>query len=127
VRFHSLFSFKYSPRPNTLAMKRLPDDVSEAEKTRRIVALQQLQRDIQAEWFQRSIGSVEDVLVDSISRRRESDVAGRTSGNTIVNFRGPAAWLGSLRRVRIIGAAPNSLRGEVVDADIAVETGSLAC
>ena len=47
VRYHSMFSFKYSPRPNTLADKRLPDDVPEEEKTRRIVALQALQREIQ--------------------------------------------------------------------------------
>ncbi len=47
VRYHSMYSFKYSPRPNTLAMKRLPDDVPEAEKTRRIVALQALQAEIQ--------------------------------------------------------------------------------
>ena len=46
VRFHSMFSFKYSPRPNTLALKRLRDDVEEGEKTRRIVALQGLQREI---------------------------------------------------------------------------------
>jgi tRNA-2-methylthio-N6-dimethylallyladenosine synthase len=126
VRFHSLFSFKYSPRPNTLAMKRLPDDVPEAEKTRRIVALQQLQKDIQAERFQQAIGSIEDVLVDSISRRRASEVAGRTSSNTIVNFPGPSDWLGSLRRVRITDAAPNSLRGEAVDAAAAV-VGGPAC
>jgi tRNA-2-methylthio-N6-dimethylallyladenosine synthase len=126
VRFHSLFSFKYSPRPNTLAMKRLPDDVPEAEKTRRIVALQQLQKDIQAERFQQAVGSIEDVLVDSISRRRASEVAGRTSGNTIVNFPGPSDWLGSLRRVRITGAAPNSLRGEAVNA-AAAAVGGPAC
>ena len=47
VGYHSMFSFKYSPRPNTLALKRLPDDVSEEEKTRRIVALQTLQREMQ--------------------------------------------------------------------------------
>ena len=29
VGYHSMFSFKYSPRPNTLADKRLPDDVPE--------------------------------------------------------------------------------------------------
>ncbi len=34
ARFQSMFSFKYSPRPNTLAEKRLPDDVPEEEKTR---------------------------------------------------------------------------------------------
>jgi tRNA-2-methylthio-N6-dimethylallyladenosine synthase len=32
ARFHSMFSFKYSPRPNTLADKRLPDDVPEEER-----------------------------------------------------------------------------------------------
>ena len=52
VRYESMFSFKYSPRPNTLAQKRYPDDVSEAEKTRRIVALQALQREIQLEMHQ---------------------------------------------------------------------------
>jgi tRNA-2-methylthio-N6-dimethylallyladenosine synthase len=107
-------------------MKRLPDDVPEAEKTRRIVALQQLQKDIQAERFQQAVGSIEDVLVDSISRRRASEVAGRTSGNTIVNFPGPSDWLGSLRRVRITGAAPNSLRGEAVNA-AAAAVGGPAC
>ena len=59
VRYHSMFSFKYSERPNTLASKRMPDDVSEAEKTRRIVALQALQRSIQSDLFQRSIGSTQ--------------------------------------------------------------------
>src|SRR5205823_4544259 len=49
VRYHSMFSFKYSPRPNTLADNRMPDDVTEEEKTRRIVALQALQRGIQSE------------------------------------------------------------------------------
>src|SRR5262245_1283602 len=47
VGYHSMFSFKYSARPNTLADKRLPDDVPDEEKTRRIVALQMLQREIQ--------------------------------------------------------------------------------
>src|SRR4029078_12971158 len=47
VRYHGMFSFKYSPRPNTLALKRMPDDVSEEEKTRRIMALQALQKRIQ--------------------------------------------------------------------------------
>src|SRR4029079_9870343 len=48
VRYHSMFSFKYSERPNTLASKRMPEDVADGEKTRRIVALHSLQKDIQA-------------------------------------------------------------------------------
>jgi tRNA-2-methylthio-N6-dimethylallyladenosine synthase len=118
ARYHSMFSFKYSPRPNTLALKRLPDDVSEADKTRRIMALQALQRDIQGQWFESAVGHVEGVLVDGVSRRRGAELTGRTSGNTVVNFPGPSDWIGRLVGVRITGAAPNSLRGEVVSPDI---------
>jgi tRNA-2-methylthio-N6-dimethylallyladenosine synthase len=56
VRFQSLYSFKYSPRPNTLAIKRMPDDVLESEKTRRILALQDLQRTIQLERHAEAVG-----------------------------------------------------------------------
>jgi tRNA-2-methylthio-N6-dimethylallyladenosine synthase len=112
VRYHSMFSFKYSERPNTLASRRMPDDVSEAEKTRRIVALQALQKRIQGELFQAAVGRVETVLVDAKSRRRDWELSGRTSGNTVVNFAGHPAWVGQIVPVRITGANPNSLRGE---------------
>jgi tRNA-2-methylthio-N6-dimethylallyladenosine synthase len=114
VRFHSMFSFKYSPRPNTLAAKRMADDVTEGEKTRRIVALQTLQRGIQGELYRQAIGERVDVLVDAISRRRDWELAGRTAGNVVVNFPGPASWLGRLIPVRITAAMPNSLRGEAL-------------
>src|SRR4029453_9071470 len=63
VGYHSMFSFKYSPRPNTLADQRLPDHVDDAEKTRRIVALQALQRGIQSSLNERMVGQDVDVLV----------------------------------------------------------------
>jgi len=118
ARYHSMFSFKYSPRPNTLALKRLPDDVSEADKTRRIMALQALQQDIQGQWFASAVGVRETVLVDGVSRRRGSELSGRTSGNTVVNFPGPPDWIGRLVDVHITAAAPNSLRGEAGSPDI---------
>ena len=114
VRYHSMFSFKYSPRPNTLAIKRMTDDVSEDEKTRRIVELQALQREIQSEVFREQVGRVEPVLVDSTSRRRDWELSGRTSGNTVVNFPGRAEWLGRVVPVRITAANPNSLKGEAL-------------
>ena len=114
VKYHSMFSFKYSERPNTLASKRMPDDIGDAEKTRRIVALQALQRSIQSDLFQRSIGSTNQVLVDATSRRREWELTGRTSGNTVVNFPGPPQWLGQLIDVTIKRAGPNSVWGEPV-------------
>ena len=112
VGYQSIYSFKYSPRPNTLALKRMPDDVPEAEKTRRILALQALQRDIQLERHSAAVGTMAEVLVDALSRRRSWELAGRTTDNRIINFPGPREWLGQLVTVRITGAAPNSLRGE---------------
>jgi tRNA-2-methylthio-N6-dimethylallyladenosine synthase len=119
VRYHSMFSFKYSPRPNTLALKRMPDDVPEAEKTRRIVALQSLQGRVQGELYKAAVGRLESVLVDAQSRRRAWELSGRTAGNTVVNFVGAASLIGQLVRVRITEANPNSLRGEVVDTPLA--------
>jgi len=111
VRFHSMFSFKYSERPNTLAAKRLEDDVPEEEKTRRIVALQQLQRDIQTELHEASVGHTVEVLIDAASRRREWELSGRTTGNTVVNVPGTPDLIGQLRPVTIRRGGPNSVWG----------------
>jgi tRNA-2-methylthio-N6-dimethylallyladenosine synthase len=116
VRYHSMFSFKYSPRPNTLALKRMPDDVSEEEKTRRIMELQALQKRIQGEIYEAAVGRVEAVLIDSRSRRRDWELSGRTAGNTVVNLSGDPESIGHVVPVRITGANPNSLRGEMTAA-----------
>ena len=114
VGYHSIYSFKYSERPNTLASKRMPDDVTDEEKKRRIVALQSLQRSVQSNLFQRSIGTTHQVLVDATSRRHEWELTGRTEGNTVVNFPGPPEWLGRLVDVRIERTGPNSVWGQAV-------------
>jgi tRNA-2-methylthio-N6-dimethylallyladenosine synthase len=112
VRYESIYSFKYSPRPNTLALKKMPEDVTEAQKTRRIVALQAQQRDIQIALHTEALGRRVEVLVDAVSRRRDWELQGRTEGNSVVNFPGPKDWLGRLVPVRITRAAANSLGGE---------------
>jgi tRNA-2-methylthio-N6-dimethylallyladenosine synthase len=123
VEFHSMFSFKYSARPNTLAALRMRDDVTEDEKTSRIVALQTLQREIQTRLHDAAVGRLERVLVDSASRRRPNELSGRTNGNTVVNFPVPAdrgvdapslEWIGRTVDVRITRAGPHSLWGEAV-------------
>ena len=119
VRYESMYSFKYSPRPNTLAQKRHTDDVSEQEKTRRIVALQALQREIQIELHEAEVGSTVDVLIDSVSRRREWELSGRTFGNTVVNVPGPRDWLGRTVAVRIARAGAYSLAGNALQLDTA--------
>jgi tRNA-2-methylthio-N6-dimethylallyladenosine synthase len=125
ARYHSMFSFKYSTRPNTLASKRMADDVSEAEKTARIVELQALQREIQTRLHEEAIGTIADVLVDSVNRRQLHEVSGRTNGNTVVSLPVPSdttgdtrqgAWVGRTVPVRITRAGPHRLWGEAVSA-----------
>ena len=114
VRFHGMFSFKYSQRPNTLAAKRMPDTVPEGEKTERLMKLQALQRRIQVALNAERIGDDVDVLVDSLSRRRPQDLSGRTTQNTVVNFPGRTDWIGTTLTVRVDGAGPHSLRGTAI-------------
>jgi tRNA-2-methylthio-N6-dimethylallyladenosine synthase len=111
VGFHSMFSFKYSERPGTLAEKRLPDDVEEEEKDRRLAALQALQKGIQSRLHAEAVGTTVEVLVDSVSRRRETELSGRTTGNTVVNFPGDASQLGTLALVEIERAGAHSIWG----------------
>ncbi|MGE0043008.1 MAG: tRNA (N6-isopentenyl adenosine(37)-C2)-methylthiotransferase MiaB [Vicinamibacterales bacterium] len=117
VGYHSMFSFKYSERPNTLASRRMPDDVSEADKTRRITALQRMQRRIQHALHERAVGQRVEVLVDATSRRRDWELSGRTTGNTVVNFPGDPSWLGRLVRVDVERAGPHSLWGRPAAAE----------
>jgi tRNA-2-methylthio-N6-dimethylallyladenosine synthase len=118
AQFHSMFSFKYSPRPNTLAEKRLPDDVPEAEKTRRIVELQSVQRGIQARLNQSLVGSTVDVLVDAASRRRETELSGRTTQNVVVNLPGPPAWIGRTMAVTVERAGAHSVWGRAAHLEL---------
>jgi len=134
AQYHSMFSFKYSPRPNTLASKRMADDVSAQEKTGRIVALQELQRSIQTRLHEQAVGTTVDVLVDSANRRLSQELSGRTSGNTVVSLPMPTDtsgsevaddWIGRTVTVRITRSGPHRLSGEPVSwAAQSTETGS---
>jgi tRNA-2-methylthio-N6-dimethylallyladenosine synthase len=114
VGYHSMFSFKYSARPNTLADKRLSDDVPDGEKTRRIVALQTLQREIQTRLNEALVGTDVEVLIDAASRRRATELSGRTSGNVVVNLPGPSGWIGRTVTVRVERAGPHSVWGRAM-------------
>jgi tRNA-2-methylthio-N6-dimethylallyladenosine synthase len=113
VRFQSMFSFKYSPRPSTLAEKRLQDDVAEAEKTRRIVELQARQRSIQTALNACLLGAEVDVLIDAASRRRDTELSGRTGQNVVVNLPGESGWIGQILRVRVERTGAHSVWGRV--------------
>jgi tRNA-2-methylthio-N6-dimethylallyladenosine synthase len=88
--------------------------VGEAEKTRRIVALQSLQKSIQLEIHESMVGTSVEVFVDTVSRRHDHELSGRTLGNTVVSFQGPPQWLGRTVAVTIHKAGPYSVTGDAI-------------
>ncbi len=115
VRYDSAFSFKYSPRPNTEALK-ISGAVPEDEKSRRLEILQQRQKDIQHQINESYMGRVVEVLVEKRARSRVS-LTGRTGNNKIVNFNGPETLIGRFARVEITGFSPNSLKGAWIQSE----------
>jgi tRNA-2-methylthio-N6-dimethylallyladenosine synthase len=116
VQYDSLFSFKYSPRPNTAALA-MTNVVPEEEKQRRLVILQEKQRAIQIRRNAELIGTAQEVLVEG---RHEAlgQWIGRTSDNRTLNFTSAAVngtdLVGRYLNVRVTRSGPNSLVGEAV-------------
>ncbi len=110
AQYDQVFSFKYSPRPNTAAGGWV-DTVPEEEKGRRLTVLQEKQRQIQLKRNQEFIGREFEVLVEGYQSRLEQAV-GRTTSNRVINFPGKPKWLGEFMAVKVTAAGPNSLVGE---------------
>jgi tRNA-2-methylthio-N6-dimethylallyladenosine synthase len=108
--FDASFSFVYSARPGTPAAS-LDDPVPHETKIARLMRLQaQVEKQATAV-SQRMVGSVQRVLVEGRARKNAAELAARTDNNRIVNFAGPATWIGQFVDVEITAALPHSLRG----------------
>ncbi|MFZ3331663.1 MAG: tRNA (N6-isopentenyl adenosine(37)-C2)-methylthiotransferase MiaB, partial [Candidatus Acidiferrales bacterium] len=113
AQYDAIFSFKYSPRPNTSAMH-MPDAIPEEEKSRRLAILNEHQRQIQIANNEKLVGVVYEVLVDARHSAR-NQWAGRSTSNRMINFTSPRDnILGEYLQVKILRAGPNSLVGEHV-------------
>lgn len=113
VGFDGVFSFTYSPRPNTSASL-LAGAIPEEMKKKRLAILQERQRQIQLARNETLIGREFEVLVDSHHAAR-GQWAGRTTSNRVVNFVSEREnLLGEFVSVRVMRAGPNSLVGEEI-------------
>jgi tRNA-2-methylthio-N6-dimethylallyladenosine synthase len=111
VKFDGVFSFKYSPRPNTPASTML-DAIPEEKKSFRLGLLQEKQRVIQSETLQSLVGEVYEVHVDGKSKK-ENSWYGHSSCNRVLSLTSPAAdLLGQYVLARVNGVTANSLLGE---------------
>lgn len=115
VGFDSAYMFKYSERPGTPAARKLPDDVPDAVKTRRLQEIIALQQRLSLRSHQRDVGQVFEVLVEGPSRRSNHDLCGRTPQNKMVVFpAAPSLKTGDIVRVRIEACSSATLIGALV-------------
>ena len=138
VRFKNNFIFKYSPRPGTHAIDRLPDDVPDTVKRRRNNQLLALQAEISAGVHATFVGRRVNVFVQGVSERsarrepgRNVDLgwepprvqmSGRTEGDLITVFELPQGTqaqdlMGRIVPVDVTGSAPLLLKGCLAAAE----------
>jgi tRNA-2-methylthio-N6-dimethylallyladenosine synthase len=113
VGFDFSFSFVYSARPGTPASY-LSDDTPEASKLARLSRLQAVNEAQGKAISKAMVGTVQRVLVVSNSRKDDTELAGRTDNNRIVNFAGAGNLINQFVLVRITEAMPHTLRGELI-------------
>src|SRR5215510_491072 len=114
-QFDGVFSFKYSPRPNTPALGMI-DSIADGEKSKRLQILQERQREIQRLNYERRVGSIFEVMVEGRNEAR-GQIVGRTSQNITLNFtsgNSDVPQTGSYVNVLVTRSFPNSLVGQMV-------------
>ncbi len=115
VGYDSVFTFKYSPRPNTPSLA-LEDAIPDHEKSRRLEVLMARQKEIQITRYKKYVGTIMEVMVEGRNEARAQWI-GRTSQNKTLNFTAPEASapkVGTYVPVRATASFPNSLLGEMV-------------
>ncbi len=111
VHFDYAFMFKYSVRPNTLAARKMEDDVPEEVKTWRLQEIIDLQGRLSVESKQRSVGQTYEVLAESLSKKSTEQLSGRNSQNMVVVFPKGNYAPGDYVQVHVTGCTPATLIG----------------
>jgi tRNA-2-methylthio-N6-dimethylallyladenosine synthase len=118
VGYDEIYSFTYSPRPQTVSAKLYDDDIPDETKRERLSRVQSLQREISLRKNRERIGGIQEILVEGRSKLKNGQIMGRTRSNRIVNAFGPESLTGALVAVRITGATAISLVGELAQQGV---------
>lgn len=111
ARFDNAFIFLYSPRKGTRAAE-MKDNLSLAEKKRRLQEISRVQNKISLEINRTLINTTAEVLVEGASKRNPQMQSGRTRSNKLVHFPSGEDLSGKLVEVPIVGAYTWHLIGE---------------
>ncbi|MDD2558255.1 MAG: tRNA (N6-isopentenyl adenosine(37)-C2)-methylthiotransferase MiaB [Desulfuromonadaceae bacterium] len=119
VGFGDVFTFLYSPRPETKAAQ-YDDPISKEEKHRWFEELLARQRQISVRVWGGDVGTTQEVLVEGKSRHGSGQLFGRNLWNRIVNFNGPEKLIGRMVQVQITRSMNNSHLGELAATNVLI-------
>ena len=102
VKYHFSYMFYYSERPNTLAQRKLKDNVAESIKKRRLQEIITLQQQHSMFRNQLSVGKNYEVLIEGISKKSQDHFYGRTTHNTVVVFNKKNKKVGDFVNIKIV-------------------------
>lgn len=114
VQFDLAFMFKYSERPGTKAAESMEDNVSEEDKSRRLLEIIDLQNEISKQRNIQEAGKVYEVLIEGISKRSREQLYGRTEQNKVIVFNRENHRIGEYVNVRVNASTKATLIGEIV-------------
>ena len=114
VRYDYAFMFKYSQRDGTYAARHMADDIPDAEKTRRLNEIINLQGQIALENNQLEVGRDYEVLVEGESHRSSAQLFGRNSQNKVLVFDRRDAVAGTYRQVHVDSCTAATLLGHLI-------------
>ncbi len=115
VGYDFAYMFKYSERPNTKAARKLPDDVPDEIKTRRLTEIIELQGKLSEKSKSSDIGRSFEVLTEGVSKKSDEHFYGRTSQNKVVVFPKGNTTIGDYVYVTIVDSTPATLLGKLAD------------
>ena len=110
IEFDKVHIAAYSPRANTIAIRKMPDDVSSLEKKNRVQRLEQLQKNISEKINRQLLGKTLEVLID---QKVKDKWQGRTRNDKLVFIETQKDYLGKTINVEISKTGPWSLQGEI--------------
>lgn len=113
VRFEQVFMFIYSVRKGTKA-ETMPDHVPDEIKSERFGRLKALADRITEEENMKYIGTIQNVLVEGVSKTNSEVLTGRTKSYKVVNFSGSKDLIGKNIDVRIVSQHVWYLKGEII-------------
>ncbi len=114
VKFDFAYMYTYSERPKTLAERKYEDDVPEEVKSRRLTEIIALQRANSLLSNEKQVGQIQEVLVESVSKKSADEFAGRNPFNARVVFPKKDVKAGDYITVKINSCTSATLIGEII-------------